>query len=434
MGFNSPLAHRSETKIRPRLVHTSTQPGPYLCVVRKVERLDSGRYKVRFRHGTSPKTGRPKQVSETFDTKREAEQFAIWLDALGTQGALDMLYESEQDKAVPTLNQLAADHIEHLVKATTGTRLNYTRLWARTWGSRIGSTRVHRLTEDQINKALLDLGARYALKSLENQRGLLAGVMKRAVRLGYVTENIAQGLDLPDGRPSRGSDDMRVLSLEEFHAIEEAMDEHYRPLLRFLWGTGCRWGEAVALPVSSVRLPNVQIRQALKWSPDNERVIGPPKTKKSRRTISLPGEVQDDLRELCEGKAATDFVFTAKRGGMVLHRTFWSRYWLPAIQVVDDPKPRIHDLRHGHASHLLANGVPIHIVQARLGHESIQTTVDTYSHLLPDAQRMAQEAASLAFVSRSLKPPAQVLPLPAPEVLEPDVDHVEADAELDGDR
>ena len=39
-------------------------------------------------------------------------------------------------------------------------------------------------------------------------------------------------------------------------------------------------------------------------------------------------------------------------------------------------------------------------VQARLGHESIQTTVDTYSHLLPDAQRMAQEAAALAFVSR----------------------------------
>jgi integrase len=396
--------------------------------VRKVEALDSGRYKVRFRHGTSPKTGRPKQVSETFDHKREAEQFAVWLDALGTQGALDMLYESEQDKTIPTMDELAADHIEHLAHTEPGTRLNYQRLWARTWGPHVGATRAHRLTEDALKQAIADLGRRYSRKSLENQRGLLAGVVARAVKKGYLNDNVAKGLKLPAGQPSRGSDEMRVLTLEEFAALEAAMDPHYRPLVRFLWGTGCRWGEAVALPVSAVQLPNVHIRQALKWSPNNERHIGAPKTRKSRRTISLPSQIQDDLAELCADKKAGDLVFSAKRGGPVLHRTFWSRYWLPAIADIADPKPRIHDLRHGHASHLLANGVPIHIVQARLGHESIKTTVDTYSHLLPDAQRMAQEAAALAFVSRSVEAPAQVLPLAAPEVLEADLDHVEADA------
>jgi integrase len=420
MGFNSPLAHRSETAVWPRSVHTSTQPGPYCCLVRKVEALSSGRYKVRFRHGK-------RQTSETFDRKRDADQFAAWLDALGPQGALDMLYESEQDKAVPTMSELAADHIAHLVNAEPGTRLNYERLWSRTWEPHIGTTRAHRLTEDAIKRALIDLGHRYSRKSLENQRGLLAGVLDRAVKQRHVTENVAKGLKLPAGQPSRGSDEMRVLTLAEFAALEEAMDEHYRPLIRFLWGTGCRWGEAVALPVSSVRLPNVHIRQALKWSPDNERRIGAPKTKKSRRTIALPAAIQDDMARLCEDKGQADLVFTAKRGGPVLHRTFWSRYWLPAIAGIADPKPRIHDLRHGHASHLLANGVPIHIVQARLGHESIKTTVDTYSHLLPDAQRMAQEAAALAFVTRSVEAPQQVLPLPAPEVFEADLDHVEAD-------
>lgn len=393
MGFNSPLAHRSETQIRPRLVHTSTQPGPYCCVVRKVESLPSGRYKVRFRHGK-------RQSSETFDRLAEAKQFASWLDALGAQGALDMLYEAEQDKAIPTMDELAAAHIEHLSAVEPGTRLNYERLWARTWGPQFGAVRAHRLTKDDVNKALGALGARYSHKSLENQRGLLAGVLERAIEHEHVKKNVAKGIQLPAGRPSRGKDEMRVLTLDEFRAIEDALDEHYRPLLRFLWGTGCRWGEAVALPVSSVRLPNIHIRQALKWSPDNERRIGIPKTKKSRRTISLPTAVQDDLSLLCEGKKSAELVFTAKRGGPVLHRTFWSRYWLPAIASIEDPKPRIHDLRHGHASHLLANGVPIHIVQARLGHTSIKTTVDTYSHLLPDAQRMAQDAASLAFVGR----------------------------------
>ena len=114
-------------------------------------------------------------------------------------------------------------------------------------------------------------------------------------------------------------------------------------------------------------------------------------------------------------------MFTAPRGGPVLHRTFWSRVWVPAVSdhqcqphrdksgpVVDcpdcweglEPRPRIHDLRHTHASTLLGAGVPIHIVQLRLGHESIKTTVDTYGHLLPDAQAMAASAASLAFGSQ----------------------------------
>jgi len=369
--------------------------------MRKVERTPAGRYKVRFRYGVSPKTGKPKQVSETFAKRFEAEQFAVWLEGLGAQGALDLLYEGEQDKAIPTMDELAADHIAHLGHVEPGTRLNYERLWSRTWGPVIGSTRAHRLTDDAVRNALAGLGVRYSRKSLENQRGLLAGVLERAVKKEYVKANVAKGLKLPAGRPSRGKDEMRVLTLEEFHAIEEAMDEHYRPLLRFLWGTGCRWGEAVALPVSSVRLPNVHITQALKWSPDNERRIGPPKTRKSRRTIALPAAVADDLRVLCEGRRGADLVFAAKKGGPVLHRTFWSRYWLPAIASIEEPKPRIHDLRHGHASHLLANGVPIHIVQARLGHESIKTTVDTYSHLLPDAQKMAQDAAALAFVTRA---------------------------------
>jgi integrase len=131
---------------------------------------------------------------------------------------------------------------------------------------------------------------------------------------------------------------------------------------------------------------------------------------------------------------------------MIQHRTFWSDHWRPAVwragncakhidekcrcgtahpercklhSVVVDGKrqgrapepcgcagtlsvtPRIHDTRHSHASWLLAAGVPIHVVQIRLGHESITTTVDTYSHLLPDAQIAAAEAAALVFAELS---------------------------------
>lgn len=358
--------------------------------MRKIETLASGRFKVRFWLNK-------KQTSESFDTKREAEDFAKLLDALGPQEALDRLYAGEQTQKIPTLDELATAHIDSLHHAEPGTRTKYRRLWDRTWGPKIGKTRIDRVTLDLLSKTFAELADDYSEKSLKNQRGLLMGVLDRAVAEKHIPANPAKRrLRMPSGAVARHHDDMRILTPTEFATLEQGIAEHYRPLIRFLFGTGCRWGEAVALTVADVRLPNVTIRRAEKYSPGEYRVAGP-KTRRGRRTIALPVEIQTDLKALCEGRQSDDLVFTAIEGGRVRHRTFWGRYWVEAAKKVPEPRPRIHDLRHSHASWLLGRGVPIHVVQARLGHESIKTTVDTYSHLLPDAQKMAADAAALAF-------------------------------------
>lgn len=367
--------------------------------MRKPERLKSGRYKVRFRHGG-------KQTSETFDALDRAVTFAKWLDALGSQGALDQLYAGEQAASVPDLDALAADHIATLTGIEHGTRLTYERLWRRTWGPLVGHVRADHVSPDDVRRGVNSLANRYSAKSLQNQRGLLSGVLDRAVEKGYLAKNPTKGIRLPRGA-EHSRQEMRLLTPDEYAGIEAKMDVHYQPLLRFLVGTGCRWGEAVALMVADVSLPNIRIRRALKWSPDNQRRVGPTKTKRSNRTVVLPAELVAEIAGLCVGKARGDLVFTSKRGQAIPHRTFWSRYWLPAVEHLD-PRPRIHDTRHTHASWLLGAGVPIHVVQARLGHESIQTTVDTYGHLMPDAQNAAARAAAMAFTTT---PPA--LP-PAP--------------------
>ncbi len=421
--------------------------------VQTIENADgSTTYKVRFRHPTqlSPRTGKPVQTSEVFTKRPDAERFAKWLDALGPVEALERLYAAAAPSDVPTLDTVAADHIRLLTGIEEGTRVGYTRLWSRTWGPALGHLRADQVTADDVRDAVNELSRSYAKKSLENQRGLLSGVLTRCIEKGYITRNPAKGIRLLEGRrvavdAEHDEDDteMVCLSLVEWEAVYDAVGTAYRAFVRFLVGTGCRWGEAVVLRVKDVDLGarTVKVRRALKWSPDGNRVIGPPKTKKGRRTIVAPPEVIDDLRPLLEGKAGSDLVFEQVRGGMIEHRNFWSRYWKPAIwraQLCDthraewaakgckcgtttparctlhrqpDPipcgcpgtltqAPRIHDLRHTHASWLLANGTPIHVVQARLGHESIQTTVDTYSHLLPDAQLLAAEAASMAFAGQ----------------------------------
>lgn len=357
--------------------------------MRAIEPTASGRFKVRFRHG-----GR--QTSETFDTRREAERFARWLGALGAQGALDQLYEGERAADVPRLNEVAEDHIKHLTKANDGTKLTYRRMWERTWGKHLGHLPVNQVTRDDLARVINIMAATHSQKTIRNHHGLISAVLGRAVEEGWVTKNPAKKMDLPDGSTAHDAAEMRVLTPEEFHRIEERMPEHYRPFVRFLVGSGCRWGEAVALTVADVQLPNVRIRRALKWSPDNHRVVGKPKTRKGNRTVMLGEELGRDLRAACEGKAGTDLVWTAPRGGAILHRTFWSRVWLPAVADLE-PRPRIHDLRHTHASWLLSQGIPIYVVQARLGHESIKTTVDTYGHLMPDAQMMAASAAAIGL-------------------------------------
>lgn len=363
--------------------------------MRKIERTASGRYKVRFRHGLNKAKTGLRQASETFDTRREAERFTKLLDALGAQGALDALYEGERQADVPTLNEVAEEWVNLSPDANDGTRLNYQRLWDRTWGPLIGHLAANRIDHDDIARAVMTLGRRYSRKSLENQRGILSGVMARAVRKGYLEENLARGMRLPAGVHNE-TGEMRIITQDEFETILERLHPHYVDFVMTMYATGLRFSEAIALQPQDWVRPNLLVRRALKWSPDNNRVMGPPKTKAGNRAVHVTDELHGMLDAAKASKAGGEFLFTAPRGGMILHRTFWSRIWLPAVDHLE-PRPRIHDLRHTHASVLLARGIPIHVVSRRLGHSKIQVTVDTYGHLLPDAQMLAAQASAIGF-------------------------------------
>lgn len=64
-----------------------------------------------------------------------------------------------------------------------------------------------------------------------------------------------------------------------------------------------------------------------------------------------------------------------------------------------DPKVRLHDLRHGHATHLLAQGIHSKVVSERLGHSTIGITL-TYSHVMPGMQEEAAQSSTTRFAPR----------------------------------
>ena len=83
---------------------------------------------------------------------------------------------------------------------------------------------------------------------------------------------------------------------------------------------------------------------------------------------------------------------------------FWKSVWLHAVARAGLEGLRIHDLRHTHASHLIADNIPLTGIQRRLGHSSITVTSDMYGHLLPvvDENIIAATSKSLSKVNFQL--------------------------------
>lgn len=144
---------------------------------------------------------------------------------------------------------------------------------------------------------------------------------------------------------------------------------------------------------------------------DGKLVFGPPKTHE-RRTITLPRFLCDMLTE--HGVDAADaLVFPGPQGGPMRHHLFYRRHFRPAVTGYAKPDGtkvagavpaakaglRFHDLRHTCASLLIAQGAHPKLIQARLGHSSIQITLDRYGHLFPSVEAALAEKLDAAFAA-----------------------------------
>lgn len=115
--------------------------------------------------------------------------------------------------------------------------------------------------------------------------------------------------------------------------------------------------------------------------------------------MTLPPSIVSEIAPSVEKAGMGGYVFQGLDGKHLRRSWFLEAVWYPALDRAGvERRPRIHDLRHSHASWLIAQGVGLPVIQRRLGHESIKTTIDAYGHLAPDAWAGAADAAELALV------------------------------------
>lgn len=223
---------------------------------------------------------------------------------------------------------------------------------------------------------------------------LSGAVLDRAVTLRKLPANparVGEAVSLP----AMDDTEMRFLSPAEVRQLSDAVPDRYRALILTAAYTGLRWGELGGLRVRRLNVAERRLTVAESLS----EVAGvlsfkAPKTAASRRTVALPSSMADELAEhLSRYPAVSDgLVFTVPSGGPLRRTNFRRRVWLPAVaETVGEPM-RFHDLRHTHAAWLVAHGSHPKTIQARLGHASISTTLNTYGHLMPGMDEAAADA------------------------------------------
>lgn len=360
------------------------------------------RHVVRVRH-PDPPPGRTGYTSATFATEPEAERFVRDCDDRGIAWALAEYHREKGDGGI-TLDEWAERHFKALTEPSGATVRRYRRVYAHSWSPALGNLPLSKITRAHVAVALNAVGG--SDKTRKNKWAVLTHMFKTATQDGLIPRSPTAGVKL-GVRTDHEREEHRYLSIVEFSAVLAATPAHWRPLVLTLAGTGIRWGEAAALTVGDVdrELGVMRITKAEKADPDypGRVIVGPTKTRRSRRTIALPSEVLAVLEPLIVGRKRTERLFLPPNDGPLRHRTFYRDIWLKkcvAGSGVAAPYPRLHDLRHSHVAWLIAEGVQLPVIQARLGHEKITTTIDTYGHLLPDVQRAAADAAGLVFGSR----------------------------------
>jgi integrase len=229
------------------------------------------------------------------------------------------------------------------------------------------------------------------LKTINNQ---ITAIFNYAVKYYGLKENPCHKAG---SMGKKNADEMEFWTKDEFATFIEAIKDRPASYVIFMtmYYTGIREGELLALTPADIDFE----KDTLTINKSYQRlggkdIITTPKTPKSNRVVMLPEVLKTVLRnyiEKCYGLQPGDRLFP-------YNKSFLYREMQIGIEASGVKRIRVHDIRHSHASLLVELGFSPLLIAERLGHERVQTTMDTYSHLYPNKQvEVANQLDKLAI-------------------------------------
>jgi integrase len=239
-------------------------------------------------------------------------------------------------------------------------------------------------------------------QTVRNSWTLLSGILETAVEYGYLSMNPARGVKFPEKELKEAP---VLFTAEDFVKLLEQLDEPYRTMARLIALTGLRIGELLAVRwrCLDLEIGTLSVRESV-----YEGKFQSPKTRKSRRTMPLGPQIIVWLREhrlRAKRTESDDLVFGNRKGQPLRESKLLRNVLQPAAERAGLGRVTWHQFRHIHSSLLNDLRVPVKIAQEQLGHSSISTTLNIYTHVVDASHRKAIEA-----LERELFPSVPKLP------------------------
>ncbi|MCT1577986.1 site-specific integrase [Oceanobacillus kimchii] len=285
----------------------------------------------------------------------------------------------------------------------------------------IGDWKISKLESYHIESFMDEINdKKLSQRSKKHIFRILSSALAKGKRYG-ITEGIMEDIEAPKV-------DKREIEYWTEDEVQNFMNSlksknHAIPILLSL-ATGMRRGEVLGLRWSKIDFNNktISVTHQLKKDENGEWELSPQlKTSTSYRTIKIDDDTIDILKqhqrqqEKDKMKCGEDYInkdlVCATSIGDYIRPTYLRTVFNRTIDKSKVNKISFHGLRHTHATLLLKMGIHPKVVQERLGHRSIQTTLDTYSHIIPGIQEIAATSIQKSLYGEKDAKPENVVSL-----------------------
>ncbi|TDQ39190.1 site-specific integrase [Aureibacillus halotolerans] len=279
----------------------------------------------------------------------------------------------------------------------------------RTIKKHFGSKPIQKITKVEYQKFL----NKYA-KGDEQERSKatvrkinthIRACVKDAIDEGIIKIDFTRSAVLGGKKEKRGDekhlhyDDSKRLATEIIKRLDKSIS-YYIMLIALV--SGCRYAEIVGLTRKDFDFEKgtISINKTWGYKKEMHEGFGPTKNEQSVRTIAIDGNTMKIFKGLFENipENIHKLVFYSRSSQYkVVANNTVNKTLRALLEELSIPNISVHGLRHTHASVLLYSGVSIYFVSERLGHGDLETTMNTYAHLVKELRQKDEEKTTEVF-------------------------------------